>query len=78
MKNQQKVEFLILLTLIKKYQLSQESTNISMDNLLLFLDKFYFSKSKFTKRDLVNFVKEDNNKVIVDFLWAEAIINPEI
>jgi hypothetical protein len=68
MKSQQKIDFLLLLLLIKKFQLKSEDTNISLNDLMIFLDKFYFDKEKFSKKQLTTFVKDDNNKVIVDYL----------
>ncbi len=78
MKKERKAEFLLLLLLIKKYQLLESNINITFDDLLHFLDKFYFNEGKFTKAELLRFTKVDNNKNIIDFLWNEAIINPKI
>lgn len=69
---------MLLLLLIKRYQLLKEETNVSFDDLMLFLDKFYFEKDKLNKSKLIKFIQEDNNKEIIDFLWTESIINPNI
>lgn len=78
MKKEFKSEYILLLLLIKKFQLLKSDINIELNDLLLFLNSFYFQENKFTKKNLINFVKEDNNKKIIDFLWAEAITKSKI
>jgi hypothetical protein len=67
MKKNDKENYLLLLVLLKKALLLRNNTNITLDDLVLYLNKIYFIDDKVTKKKLLNFLEEDSNE-IVDFL----------
>ena len=75
---EERERFLFLLILSKKAQLLRDGTNISFNEILDYLNEFYFMDSNPTKAKLVKFLKDSDKKDIVDWLWTQAIINPKI
>jgi hypothetical protein len=67
MKKADRKTYLLLLILLKKEFLLRDGTNITLDDLLLYLNEFYFLNASITKKKLLNFL-EANEKEIIDFL----------
>ena len=78
MNKEEREKLLFLLILNKKAQLSRDDANISFNEILNYLNDFYFSKTSVTKNKLLNFLKDSDIKEIIDWLWTQAIINPKI
>ncbi len=79
MKSSKKVQFIISILIIKIIQLQlEEDITINLNDLLLFLDRYEFSQSNLNKKSLINFANGDKTKEIIEFLWINSIINPEI
>lgn len=70
LKNQEEI-------LNKKISLFEEKDiNITVDDLLKFLDNIYFKHCERTEENLEKFLLEDNIEDIINFLMSDALINP--
>ena len=78
MNKEERENLLFLLILSKKVQLMRDGANISFNELLDYLNEFYFMDDKPNKTKLLKFLKHSDKKEIVDYLWTQAIINPKL
>ncbi len=61
----------------KKEQFDQRNIIVTESDLLLFLEKVYFKFNEGTLEALNAFINDNNVDDIVNFLMAEAIVNPK-
>jgi hypothetical protein len=68
MNKEERENLLFLLILTKKLQLLRDGTNISFNDLLDYLNEFYFRNEKPNKTKLLKFLANLDKKEIVDYL----------
>jgi len=73
----ERAQYIFVLALTKKIELNRDGIDVSLNELFLYLEKFYFKFRKRSVKSLNKFLYEDNKDEIVEFLFSEAIINPK-
>jgi ribosome maturation protein Sdo1 len=68
MNKEERENLLFLLILSKKLELLRDGTNVSFNDLLDYLNDFYFKGEKPTKTKLLKFMTTVDKKEIVDYL----------